>query len=89
MIVLRWQPVGELAPTEQYAVRLIYRHQNEIVYKGAQVRETEWTVPPSLFSQADGPEHLYEWFVVVEHLNDENIGISISPESQRHRFTWK
>lgn len=87
--VLRWEAVSNLAANEQYAVRIVYRFQNEVVYKGAQVKEPEWTIPLSLFGQVDGPAYLYEWFVVVERLNDDDSATAISPESGRHSFTWK
>lgn len=87
-IVLRWQPV-DLAPDEQYAVRITYRFQGEVVYQGSQVKEPEWTIPLSLFGQIDGPENYYEWFVVVERLNEDGSGTPVSPESERRSFTWK
>ena len=88
-IVLRWQPVGELAPDEQYAVRMSYRYNAETVFQGANIKETEWTVPLSLFGQVDPPENLYEWFVVIERINDDGSGTAISPESDKRKFTWK
>lgn len=88
-IVLRWEPVGELAPDEQYAVRLVYNFQNQVTYQGANIKDTAWQVPLSLFGQVDGPENKYEWFVVVERLNDDGSGTAISPESERRTFTWK
>jgi hypothetical protein len=81
--------VGELAPDEQYAVRLVYRFNNAVTYQGANVKETEWTIPLSMYGQIDGPEYLYEWFVVVERLNDDGSGTAISPESERRRFVWR
>jgi hypothetical protein len=89
IIALRWQSVGELAPDEQYAVRLIYSFQQETTFQGSNLRETEWTIPVSLYGQVDGPENLYVWFVVVERLNDDGSGTTISPESERRTFTWK
>ncbi len=88
-LVLRWEPVGELAPAEQYAVRLVYRFNNAVTYQGANVKETEWTIPLSMYGQIDGPEYLYEWFVVVERLNDDGSGTAISPESEHRRFVWR
>lgn len=87
-IVLRWKPV-ELAPNEQYAVRLVYIYQGQPTYQGANIKESEWTVPLSLFGQIDGPDNRYEWFVVVERLNDDGSGTAVSPESQRRTFSWK
>jgi hypothetical protein len=81
--------VGELAPDEQYAVRLRYRYNNEVTFQGANVKETEWTVPLSLYGQIDPPENYYEWFVVVERVNDDGSGTAISPESEVRNFIWK
>ena len=86
---MRWEPVGALAPDEQYAVRLIYQFQGQTTYQGTNIKETEWTLPASLFGQIDGPDNRYEWFVVVERLNDDGSGTAISPESERRTFTWK
>ena len=88
-IVLQWQPVGELAPDEQYAVRLVYRFNSEVTYQGANVTEPQWTVPLSLYGQVDPPENFYEWFVVVERVNNDGSGTAISPESSKRSFTWK
>lgn len=87
-IVLRWKPV-ELAPNEQYAVRLVYTYQGQPTYQGANIKESEWTVPLSLFGQIDGPDNRYEWFVVIERLNDDGSGTAVSPESEHRTFTWK
>ena len=87
-IALKWEPV-DLAPDEQYAVRLVYRYNGEITYQGAQLKEPEWTIPLSLFGQVDPPENHYEWFVVIERLNDDGSGTAISPESEKRSFTWK
>jgi hypothetical protein len=88
-IILRWESVGELAPDEQYAVRMVYKYNNEPAYQGANIKEAEWQVPLSLFGQIDGPDYLYEWYVQVERLNDDGSGTAISPESDRRRFTWR
>ena len=40
-IVLRWEPVGELAPDEQYAVRMVYSFQNAPTYQGANIKESD------------------------------------------------
>jgi hypothetical protein len=87
-IVLRWNPVS-LAPDEQYAVRLVYSYQGQPTYQGANIKEPEWIVPLSLFGQIDGPDNRYEWFVVIERLNDDGSGTAVSPESERRIFTWK
>jgi hypothetical protein len=85
---LRWQPV-DLAPDEQYAVRMVYQFNNQETYQGANIKEPIWTVPMSLFGKVDPPENYYEWYVVVERLNEDGSGTAISPESERRSFTWK
>lgn len=88
-LTLYWQPVGQLAPNEQYAVRLVYSFQNELTYRGHQVTETEWTVPRWLFGQVDGPDHHYDWFVFVERVNADGSTTTISPPSEIRNFTWR
>jgi hypothetical protein len=88
-LVLHWQPVGELAADEQYAVRLVYRFQDEVIYRGHQVKQPEWVVPPWLFSQVDGPAHNYDWFVFVERVNADGSTTMISPQSEIRNFTWR
>jgi len=87
-IRLQWEAVGELGPNEQYAVRLVYFHGNEVVYKGEQLQETEWTVPLNLYHEADGPEFEYYWYVYVERIRPDGIGVPISPESEHRFFIW-
>lgn len=85
---LSWKPVGELAENEQYAVRLVYSHNAELVYRGGNVKETKWTVPMSLYHDADGPEYLHTWYVYVEAVQPDGSGLAISPESERRKFVW-
>ena len=81
--------MGELAGNEQYAVRLIYFHNAELVYRGTQLKETQWTVPFELYQDADGPEFKYTRYVYVEAVQPDGTGIAISPESEHRSFTWK
>lgn len=87
-IVLRWQPV-DLAADEQYAVRMVYQFNGQPTWAGANLKEPEWTIPLSLFGKIDPPENKYEWFVVIERLNEDGSGTAISPESEHRTFTWK
>ncbi len=88
-IILRWEPVGELASDEQYAVRMIYPYNGQITYQGGQTKVAEWIIPLLLYRKIDPPDNRYEWFVVVERLNDDGSGTAISPESEHWHFTWK
>lgn len=87
-IVLQWNPV-DLAPDEQYAVRLVYPYQGQPSYQGTNVKEPQWTVPLDLFGKIDGPDNRYEWFVVIERANDDGSATAVSPESEHRTFTWK
>lgn len=87
-IDLTWQAVN-LAGDEQYAVRVIYFHENEAVYRGQQVRDPIWTVPLAFFHEADGPEFRYTWFVFIERVNPDGSTTPISPESERRDFYWR
>lgn len=88
-IELVWEPVGELAGNEQYAVRLIYRHNTELVYRGANIKGTRWTVPLELHHDADGPAFDHEWYVYVEAVQPDGTGIPVSPESEHRHFKWE
>lgn len=88
-IDLKWESVGDLANNEQYAVRLVYFHEAEPVYKGEQLQDTQWTVPLDLFHEADGPKFEYFWYVYVERVQSDGTGIPISPESEHRFFTWE
>jgi hypothetical protein len=87
-IDLIWEPVGELAGNEQYAVRVVYFHNAEVVYRGTNLKETQWTVPLQLYHDADGPEFKHTWYVYVEEVQPDGTGIPISPESESRSFTW-
>ncbi len=89
IIELEWESVGELAGNEQYAVRLVYRHNTELVYRGAGIKGTRWTVPPELHHDADGPEFDHEWYVYIEAVQPDGTGIPISPESEHRHFKWE
>lgn len=88
-IDLKWASVGELANNEQYAVRLVYFHETEPVYKGDQLQDTQWTIPLELYHEADGPKFEYFWYVYVERVQSDGTGIPISPESEHRFFTWE
>lgn len=88
-VLLKWEPVPDLAADEQYAVRIMYRYNGQITYGGANVKEPQWVVPLQLYKKIDPPDNLYEWFVVVERLNSDGSGTAISPESEHRHFTWK
>ncbi len=88
-IELVWESVGELAGNEQYAVRLNYKHNTELVYRGANIKGTRWTIPLELHHDADGPEFDHEWYVYIEAVQPDGKGIPVSPESEHRHFKWE
>jgi hypothetical protein len=45
-------------------------------------------MPNSLYRQIDPPLHRYEWFVVIERVNEDGSGTEISPQSEVRTFIW-
>ena len=86
-IDLKWESVGDLRANEEYAVRLVYFYQGEAKYRGINTKQTEWTVPFEL-QEADGPEFKYTWYVYVEAIQEDGIGIQVSEESTYRDFLW-
>jgi hypothetical protein len=89
LIDLKWESVGDLAGNEQYAVRLIYKHNAELVYRGDSLKDLVWRVPTGLYRDADGPNFDYEWYVFVEEIQPDGTGIPVSPESEHRHFKWE
>ncbi len=93
-IELRWEPVGLLAEAEWYGVSLRYRHYGQEQDAGAWVKEPKWLVPRELAGQADEPDRVYEWdVVVVRHVgtnpDGSNKGLELSPRSPTWIFYWR
>ena len=86
--MLQWEPVEGLADDEGYAVRLIYWQQGKPVYQGDWVKSPEWRIPEDFYHQADGPELLYHWYVLVERKNADGSGTPVSPKSEELSFRW-
>ena len=81
--------MGDLAGNEQYAVRVIYKHNTELVYRGAGLTNLVWRVPTGFYRDADGPAFDYEWYVYVEEIQPDGTGIPVSPESEHRHFKWE
>ncbi|MFQ5577208.1 MAG: hypothetical protein ACE5G8_09510, partial [Anaerolineae bacterium] len=88
-IELKWQPVAELAGNEQYAVRVVYFHNAEVVYRGTNLKDTHWTIPLEFYHDADGPEFAHTWYVYIEAVQPDGSSVPVSPESEHRGFVWK
>jgi len=92
--LLRWQPVGQLAPDEYYEVTIERTWQNQPYYAGSDwTKETEYLVPKAIVLNTSDID-TYTWWVTVKRLTGTNsagnkIGEALSPPSEARTFTWK
>lgn len=93
-IVLSWEPAGELAENEWYAVRINWLQNGERAFGGTNTKDLSWTIPASqYYGKADqGTGRVYEWNVSVERVivNDagEEVGVPVSEPSESRIFFW-
>ena len=96
MVILSWEPAGQLAADEWYAVRLSWRENGVFSERsGNNVKETSWQLPANLlWGKADHETgRQYEWYVFVEKVSQtdtgEKKGESQSPPSEKRTFLWQ
>lgn len=93
-VILSWQPAGQLADDEWYAVRMNWLENGERAFGGTNTKETSWQIPrEQYYGRADqGTGRVYEWYVFVEKVtqneNGEKIGEPMSPPSETRTFFW-
>ncbi len=93
-VILSWEPAGELADDEWYAVRMNWLENGERAFGGTNTKETSWQIPPEqYYGKADqGTGRVYEWYVFVEKVvvneNGEKTGEPMSPPSETRTFFW-
>jgi len=93
-ILLRWEPVGVLAPDEFYGVSLRYVSNGGVAYAGTWTQDTSWRVPRELWQKYDQGHPQYEWDVVVMRQTGTDAsggrkGEAISPKSETRVFIWE
>jgi hypothetical protein len=92
--VLRWAPVGELAPDEYYEVTIERTWQSKPYYAGSDwTKDSEYIVPKTIVLNTSDTDQ-YTWWVTVKRLTGTNssggkIGEALSPPSETRTFTWK
>lgn len=93
-IVLSWEPAGELAEDEWYAVRMNWLQNGERAFGGTNTKDTSWTIPANqYYGKADqGTGRVYEWNVSIERVtvneSGDKIGVPISEPSESRIFFW-
>ncbi len=93
-IILTWEPAGELAEDEWYAVRMNWLQNGERAYGGTNTKDTSWTIPATqYYGKADqGTGRVYEWNVSVERVTvneaGDKVGIPVSEPSESRIFFW-
>jgi len=91
LILLTWEPVGDLQADEYYNVSVRYSQGGQVQYAGDWVQTTEWRVPEWLFGRAD--QGRFEWDVTVHQAltirqDGSKEGPALSPKSETWFFTW-
>jgi len=93
-VVLKWEPAGELAEDEWYAVRINWLQNDERAYGGTNTKDTFWVIPTEqYYGLADqGTGRVYEWQVFVEKVTTnaagEKTGEPVSIPSKTRTFFW-
>jgi hypothetical protein len=96
MIVLSWEPAGQLGADEWYAVRLSWAEGGVFEERsGNNLKETFWQLPADLYWLKADQEtgRAYEWYVFVEKTLEtetgEKEGESLGPPSEKRTFFWQ
>jgi hypothetical protein len=96
MVVLAWQPAGELTANEWYAVRLSWAENGVFAQRGGDnIKDTAWRMPAdAFFLKADqSTGRAYKWYVYVERVttgaDGQRVGVSVSPPSETRTFFWQ
>lgn len=91
---LSWEPVGELAEDEWYAVRMNWLQNGVRAFGGTNTKDTFWIIPPEqYYGLADlGTGRVYEWTVFVEKVTTDETGsagsVPLSPSTEVRIFFW-
>ncbi len=94
LVELKWEPAGELAENEWYAVRMTWLQNGERAFGGTNTKNTSWVIPAEqYYGKADqGTGRVYEWYVFVERVtvneNGEKVGEPVSEQSETRTFFW-
>ncbi len=93
-VVLQWEPAGDLADDEWYAVRMTWLENGERAFGGTNTKDALWQIPPEqYYGKADqGTGRVYEWHVFVEKVTTDasgkKVGEPMSLNSETRTFFW-
>ena len=95
-VVLSWEPAGELAKDEWYAVRISWAENGTLSQRGGNnLKETSWQIPADFYwGKADHESgRAYEWYVYVERVTEaddgEKVGEPVSSFSETRVLYWR
>lgn len=86
-IELKWKSVGNLQPDERYQIPITFTKGGQKQTWKLETGATTLKVPRELYGQADEPESLYQWQVLVVKVEGEKR-VPISPASDVRTFHW-
>jgi tetratricopeptide (TPR) repeat protein len=91
VILLQWEPVGELAPDEYYDVTVMHYVGEEPRYWGGPVRGTQWQVPVEAGLGEAANDRFY-WWVTVRQAETapgpDQLDVALSPRSDSRTLIW-
>ena len=91
VIILQWEPVGELAADEYYDVTVMHYVGEEPRYWGGPVRETQWQVPVEAGLGEAANDRFY-WWVTVRQAETasgpDQLDKALSPSSDSRVLIW-
>jgi hypothetical protein len=95
-VVLSWEPAGELAEDEWYAVRISWAENGTLSQRGGNnLKEASWQIPADFYWQKADHEsgRAYEWYVYVERVSEaddgEKVGEPVSSFSEPRVLYWR
>lgn len=92
-IILDWEGPEELAPEEYYDVTVLRFYNNEPMYWGTNVRDSQIELSPAVgYGQAD--KDIFHWYVTIRYAvryssEGKPDGPAISPQSEARTFVWR
>ena len=91
VIMLEWEPIGELAADEYYDVTVMHYVGEEPRYWGGPARETQWQVPVEAGLGEAANDRFY-WWVTVRQADTapgpDQLDVALSPRSDSRTLIW-
>lgn len=96
LVILSWEPAGQLAEDEWYAIRISWSQDGTFGQRGGNnLKEIWWRIPADFYwGKADQDTgRAYEWYVYVEQVTEtedgQRVGEPVSPLSETRTLYWQ